>query len=200
MDKQEIFAKLDAMLTDNKKRNFLNHLVRSYIPVNKAEKVFDRPKGPFVCVLTGGKLFSIQDILEGTQTEQFKKDFLESLKLALDDKAPSITPMKKLVGERKLGLTGEKTTTFMSLEAYQEFFDWVITKSLKGDKHINWLLGDIRREAFLERAKQIGDESIQNKVKKLETKKHGATYSLGDASDALLKLKEQLEKNEIKNR
>jgi hypothetical protein len=199
MNKQEIFAKLDGMLADSKKRNFLNHLVRSYVPISKVEKVFDKPKGPFVCVLTNTKLFSIQDIFEGTQTEEFKKDFFDSLKIALDDKSPSITPIKKLIGERKLGLSGEKTTTFMSLDAFQEFFDWVITKSLSGDKHINWLLGDIRRESFLERAKQIGDEKIQNKVKKLEPKKRGATYSLGDASEALLKLKEQLEKNEIKN-
>ena len=187
------------MLADSKKRNFLNHLVRSYVPISKVEKVFDKPKGPFVCVLSNTKLFSIQDIFEGTQTEEFKKDFFDSLKIALDDKTPSITPIKKLIGERKLGLSGEKTTTFMSLDAFQEFFDWVITKSLSGDKHINWLLGDIRRESFLERAKQIGDEKIQNKVKKLEPKKRGATYSLGDASEALLKLKEQLEKNEIKN-
>ena len=200
MNKQEIFAKLDGMLADSKKRNFLNHLVRSYVPISKVEKVFDRPKGPFVCVLTNTKLFSIQDIFEGTQTEEFKKDFFDSLKLALDDKTPSITPMKKLIGERKLGVSGEKTTTFMSLDVFQEFFDWVITKSLSGDKHINWLLGDIRRESFLERAKQIGDENVQNRVKKLEPKKRGATYSLGDASEALLKLKEQLEKNEIKNR
>jgi hypothetical protein len=200
MNKQEIFTKLDDMLADNKKRNFLNHLVRSYLPISKVEKVFDRPKGPFVCVLTNEKLFSLQDVLEGTQTEEFKKDLFDSLKLALDDKTPSITPMKKLIGDKKLGVTGDKTTTFMSLESYQEFFDWVITKSLNGDKHISWLLGDIRRESFLERAKQIGDESLQNKIRKIEPKKQGATYSLGDASGALLKLKEQLEKNEIKNR
>lgn len=199
MNKQEIFEKLDGMLVDSKKRNFLNHLVRSYVPSSKVEKVFDKPKGPFKCVLTNSELFSIQDIFEGTQTEEFKKDFFDSLKLALDDKAPNITPIKKLIGDRKLGVSGDKTTTFMSLESFQEFFDWVITKSLSGDKHISWLLGNIRRETFLERAKQIGDENIQNKVKKLEPKKHGATYSLGAASDALSKLKEQLEKNEIKN-
>jgi hypothetical protein len=194
MNKQEIFEKLDGMLTDSKKRNFLNHLVRSYVPSSKVEKVFDKPKGTFKCVLTNSELFSIQDILEGTQTEEFKKNFFDSLKLALDDKAPNITPIKKLIGDRKLGVSGEKTTTFMSLDVFLEFFDWVITKSLIGDKHINWLLGDIRRESFLERAKQIGDENIQNRVKKLEPKKHGATYSLGEASEVLLKLKESLEK------
>lgn len=200
MNKQEIFSKLDGMLADNKKRNFLNHLVRSYVPINKVEKVFDKPKGPFVCVLTNTKLISIQDIFEGTQTEEFKKEFLDSLKLALDNKTPNISPIKKLVGDKKLGVFGDKTTTFMALDVFFEFYDWVISKSLMGDKHINWLLGDIRRETFLERAKQIGDEKIQDKVKKLEPKKIGATYSLGAASDALLKLKQDLEKNEIKNK
>jgi hypothetical protein len=194
MNKQEITTKLDEMLSEPKKRNFLNHLVRSYVPISKVEKVFDAPKESFVCVLTGDKLFSINEILEEIQTENFKKELFDGLKIALDDKTSSITPIKKLIGDRKLAVTGEKTTTFMSIEVYLEFFDWVITKSLKGDKHINWLLGDIRREVFLDRAKQIDDEKIQNKVKKIEPKKLGATYSLGDASDALLKLKEQLEK------
>lgn len=200
MNKDEIFSKLDAMLADSKKRNFLNHLVRSYVPISKVERVFDKPKGPFNCVLTNVQLFSLQDVLEGTQTEEFKKDLFDSLKLALDEKNPSITPIKKLIGDKKLGVSGENTTTFMSLESFQSFFDWVITKSLNGDKHISWLLGAIRRESFLERAKEFGDENLQTKVKKIEPKKRGATYSLGDASDALLKLKENLEKNEIKNR
>ncbi len=194
MNKQEITTKLDEMLSEPKKRNFLNHLVRSYVPISKVEKVFDATKESFVCVLTGDKLFSINEILEEIQTENFKKELFDGLKIALDDKTSSITPIKKLIGDRKLAVSGEKTTTFMSIEVYLEFFDWVITKSLKGDKHINWLLGDIRREVFLDRAKQIDDEKIQNKVKKIEPKKLGATYSLGDASDALLKLKEQLEK------
>jgi hypothetical protein len=200
MTKDEIFSKLDAMLADSKKRNFLNHLVRSYVPISKAERVFDKPKGPFNCVLTNVQLFSLQEVLEGTQTEEFKKNLFDSLKLAFDDKTPSVTPIKKLIGDKKLGVSGENTTTFMSLESYQDFFDWVITKSLNGDKHISWLLGDIRRESFIERAKEFGDDNLQAKVKKIEPKKRGATYSLGDASDALLKLKENLEKNEIKNR
>ncbi len=198
MTKEDIIVMLDGMTSEPKKRNFLNHLVRSYIPINKVEKVLDKPKETFVCVLNGEKLFSVNEILEGIQTEDFKKGFLDGLKLALDDKTPNITPIKKMIGDRKLGVTGEKTTTFMSIEAYLEFFDWVITKSLKGDKHINWLLGDIRREIFIERAKQIDDEKIQNKAKKMEPKTHGATFSLGDASDALLRLKEQLEKSQTK--
>jgi hypothetical protein len=200
MNKEEIFVKLDEMLNNTKKRNFLNHLVRSYVPFNKVEKVFDTPKGPFKCVLTDVKLFSIQDIFEGTQTEEFKKDLLDSLKFALDNNTPSMTPMKKLVGDRVLSVTGDKTTTFMSIEAYSLFYDWVITKSLTGNKHINWLLGDIRRESFIERAKQIDNPFIQTKVKKIEPKRHGATYSLGSTSDALSKLKEQLEKDETKIR
>jgi hypothetical protein len=38
MTKEEMIVKLDSMLSEPKKRNFLNHLVRSYVPINKVEK------------------------------------------------------------------------------------------------------------------------------------------------------------------
>jgi hypothetical protein len=196
MNQEEIFASLDAMLSDNKTKNFLNHLVRSYVPFVKVQKVFDRPKGPFKCVLTKESLFSSQDILEGIQTEEFKKNFIESLKIAFDETVDKTSPMIKLIGDKKMGVTGENTTTFMSYESFQHFYDWVITKSLKGDKHINWLLGSVRREGFIERAKNINDDDVQNKVNKITPKSHSASFKLGDASDALLKLKQELEKNE----
>jgi hypothetical protein len=94
-----------------------------------------------------------------------------------------------------MGLTGKDTTTFMTVEAFQTFCDWVITKALKGDKHINWLIGGINRNSFLKRAENIQDGDVQNKVKNINNAKdRSATYTLGDASEALLKLKKKLEK------
>ena len=39
MTKEEIHNILDKMLTEQKSRNFLNHLVRSYCPITNVEKV-----------------------------------------------------------------------------------------------------------------------------------------------------------------
>lgn len=197
MSQEEIFASLDEMLVNPKTKNFLNHLVRSYVPFNKVEKVWNKPKGEFKCVISKDKLFSTQDILEGMATEEFKKNFIESLKIAFDENTDKTSAVAKLVGDRKMGVTGEGTTTFMSYEVFQNFYDWVVTKSLKGDKHINWLLANIRRDVFTNRAKNINDSEVQKKIEKLNPQsKKQATYTLGDASSALLKLKEKLENNE----
>lgn len=199
MTQEQIHASLETMLANPKSKNFLNHLVRAYMPITNVTKVMDTPTGDFKCVITRDKLVSVQQILEGMETEEFKADLMTSLKNMFDEKADKTTPMAKLIGERKLGVTGKDTTTFMSYPAFQEFYNWVITKSLKGDKHINWLLGSIRRAAFIERAEKIGDSDVQQKVQNYKKKgQTSATFTLADSSDVLSKLKAQLEANEKK--
>lgn len=197
MTQEEIHASLDAMLTNPKTKNFLNHLVRSYIPTTNIEKVWETPKGDFKCVLTKEPLFSTQYILEGIQTEEFKQTFMDSLKSMFDENVEKQNAMVNLIGDKKMGVTGNGTTTFMSYQAAQEFYNWVITKSLKGDKHINWLLGNIRRESFIKRAETIDNTEVRDKLNKMTSQKsHRSSFSLGDASDALLKLKQKMEGNE----
>lgn len=196
MNQEQIHASLDKMLANPKSRNFLNHLVRAYMPISNVEKVWDTPEKDFKCVLTREQLFSVGDIMKGIQTEEFKADFMTHLKsIFSEDKVEN--PIAKLIGEKKMGVTGKDTTTYMSYPAFQEFYNWVITKSLNGDKHINWLLGSIRRASFIERAEKIQDAVVQKKVenlKKVAISK--SSYTLGDASDVLSKLKAKLENKE----
>lgn len=196
MNQEQIHASLDKMLANPKSRNFLNHLVRAYMPISNVEKVWDTPEKDFKCVLTREQLFSVGDIMKGIQTEEFKADFMTHLKsIFSEDKVEN--PIAKLIGEKKMGVTGKDTTTYMSYPAFQEFYNWVITKSLNGDKHINWLLGSIRRASFIERAEKIQDTVVQKKVenlKKVAISK--SSYTLGDASDVLSKLKAKLENKE----
>lgn len=193
MNQEQIHASLDNMLANPKSRNFLNHLVRAYMPISNVEKVWDTPEKDFKCVITKDQLFSASDILKGIQTEEFKTDFMKHLKsIFSEDKVDS--PIAKLIGEKKMGVTGKDTTTYMSYPTFQEFYNWVITKSLNGDKHINWLLGSIRRTSFMERAEKIQDVGVQKKVENFKkTTGSSSTYTLGDASDVLAKLKAKLE-------
>jgi hypothetical protein len=132
--------------------------------------------------------------MQGMQTEEYKADFMKSLKGLLDENTKYENPVVKLLGDRTLGLTGKDTTTFMSFDAYQGFMDWVITKALNGNKHINWLLGSIRRDSFMSRAENIQDEGVQKKVQQIvKQKQTTTTYSMGDASDVLAKLKAKME-------
>jgi hypothetical protein len=196
MTQEQIHASLDKMLADAKSRNFLNHLVRAYMPITNVEKVWDKPKEEIKCSISRDKLISVQEILEGINTEEFKNDTMAYLKNLFDEKADRTTPIAKLVGEKKLGVTGKDTTTFMSYPVFQEFYNWVITKSLKGDKHINWLIGSIRRSEFIERAEKINDSAVQDKVsnfKKHNNKSKSATFTLADSNDVLAQLKSKLE-------
>lgn len=196
MTQEQIHASLDKMLAEPKSRNFLNHLVRAYMPISNVEKVWDKPKTEIKCAISRDSLISVQEILEGINTEEFKNDTMTYLKNLFNEDVDRTTPMAKLIGEKKLGVTGKDTTTFMSYPVCQEFYNWVVTKSLKGDKHINWLLGDIRRSAFMQRAEKINDAEVQAKVKsfkKANAKHNSATFTLGDSSDALAKLKEKLD-------
>jgi hypothetical protein len=195
MTTEEIHSSLDKMLENPKAKNFLNHLVRAYMPISNVEKVMDKPEGEFKCALSKDDLISVQEILEGIQTEQFKSDLMKSMKTMFDENADKTTAMAKLIGEKKLGVTGKGTTTYMSVPVAQEFFNWVITKSLKGDKHINWLLGNIRRESFVNRAKNSTDEKVQSTVRKIEKKAdRTATFTLGDTNGVLAQLKAKMEK------
>ena len=192
MTSEQIHASLDKMLANPKTKNFINHLVRSYIPVSNIEKVLETPKGDFKCVITKEVLVSVQSIFEGMDTKEFKKDFTEHLKSMFSEEKIE-TPMSKLLGDKKLGFTGKDTTTYMSYTATQEFYNWVITKSLKGDKHIHWLLGSVNRNTFIKRASNIEDQDVQKKVTNLKRVSGVSTYSLGDATDVLSKLKAKLD-------
>jgi len=193
MNQEQIHASLDKMLANPKSKNFLNHLVRAYMPISNVEKVWDTPEKDFKCVLTRDQLFSVSDILKGMHTEEFQADFMNHLKSLLSEEKVE-SPISKLIGEKKIGVTGKDTTTYMSYPVFQEFYNWVITKSLNGDKHINWLLGSIRRTSFMERAEKIQDVGVQKKVEEFKkTTGSSSTYTLDDASDVLAKLKAKLE-------
>ena len=141
MTTQQINTHLDEMLSNPKTKNFLNHLITAYYPESNVSNVWEKPEGIFKCVLTKQNLVSVQEIREGMQTEEFKTEFMENLKSVLNEKIDMASPVIKLIGEKKMGVTGKNTTTFMCHPALQEFTTWIVAKLLANDKHITWLLG-----------------------------------------------------------
>lgn len=194
MTSEEIKKKLDELYGDKRARNFFNHLVRAYFPVNKVEKVFLKPKGPFNCVITRERLISTAELIEGINTKQWASDLGDHLKTMFDSSSSAEHPMTKLIGKRKMAVSSKDTNTNMAFSTFQVFYDWIVTKMLTGDKHINWLLKDITRSSLMDRASTIEDPILQkklNNIKKSQPKV--ATYTLGDF-DALKELKKKLDK------
>ncbi len=195
MTKYQINKKLEDLYADKKTRNFFNHLVRGYFPVNKVEKVFTKPRGPFKCVITNENLISTSEILAGIHTKQFEDDFHSHLKTMFFDATSSEEhPMTKLIGDKKMAVSTVDTNTNMAFSTFQLFYDFVVTKMLMGDKHINWLLKDITRDSFMGRAETIKNPTLQKKVKNVKkTQTKSATFTLGDAGGALQALKDKME-------
>jgi len=190
MTNEEIRIKLDDLLLNPKSKNFLTHLIKNYIPVDKVTKVLTTPSGVFKCVISDDELFSINDVLTGLHSEEFKNNFIEDLKNKFNDNKIS-NLASSIVGDKVMGVTGEKTTTYMSLPTYKLFFDWVMTKLLSGDKHINWVLGSLQKKRFGKESEFFNKEL--NKTLKQIKKPVASTYSLADTSDVLAKLKAKME-------
>lgn len=200
MTNEKIVDSLNAMLQNPKAKPFLNHLVKSYVPLKKVLKVMDTPTEKFKCVISTEPLCSVSDIMNTLETEENKDSFFKNLKNVLSDKDTDRNVISNLLDGKKLGVTGTDTTTYMSLPTFFVFYDWVITKSLTGDKHINWLLGGIRHKAFLERAEKIANGEVQTKVgkiKKAESGTKSASYTLADVNNGLAALKAKMEATEI---
>lgn len=198
MESNRIHKKLDELYSNPKSKKFLNHLIQSYLPIDKAVKVWEKPESKFRCVLTNAPLISISEALAGMASEEFKTDFMNHLKAWANSDSSVENPVKKMLAGKVLGFTGEDTTTFMSQEAYQAFYDWVVNKMLHGDKHINWLIKSMRNDSFVKRAESIANDDESKKV--LETMKTNiketqkVTTTFGDLT-ALQELKAKFESN-----
>lgn len=195
MTKKKIHKKFDQLFENPKSRNFINHLVRSYFPLNKVEVVKQSPSGDFTCSISRADLISKGDIIEGIRTKEIDEELEESLTSLFNEEKQADNPMRKSIGGRELAITAKKTDTYMTYKVFQEFFSWVANKMIEGDKHINWLLKKIDRECLIKRAEKIAEDvdSI-NAVGRMKNSRRPMT-KLGDFG-ALQELKDKMDKEE----
>lgn len=183
MDREKIFTELDALLASKKSKSFINHLVKAYMPISKVDKVFIKPKKVyFKCAVSKVSLVSVNDILKEINTDEFKDELFKYLHTMFDPNGRIEAPIKTLMKNKNLALQGTDTNTFMSIEGYLVFHDWVSTKILQGDKHILWLVSKAN----------LTDAKGKKLKKEKEVKIVGATFALGDLPE-LQALKAKLE-------
>lgn len=193
MTPQKIKDKLDELYNDKKARGFFNHLIRAYFPVDKVEIVKNRPNGNFNCVLSNLSLISHNEILIGVHSKDLDIELLEQLKTMFSATTKSEHPTTKAVDGKFIGVTTKETTTNMAFNVFQIFYDWVVSRMLLGDKHINWLLKDIDKSEFMNRAETVNNPELKSKITETKsTNPTQATFTLGDL-DALKELKNRME-------
>ena len=207
---QKIITNLNRLYDNPKSKNFVLHLVRAYLPLNKAKKVFTKPENmkKFKCALTNHKMISVDELFAIMNGQEYKDGFMEDLKfnVGLTEAPENYKPlMVQLAKERIMGYQGEETSTYMCSEAIQALFQWVTNMLLKGDGKINWTIRKMRTDGF--GTKESG--TIDNKFKSgspLKKPKFNnkppkrANMKLGDLGilDELKAKMEAAEKNETK--
>lgn len=180
---KDLYEKIDKLYQDKKSRNFVLHLIKSYMPLSNVHKVFVKPVDMknFRCVITNNKLISVDEIFEIINSEEYKESFIDDLKYNIglqkdseDNKESSIV---KFTDNRIIGYQGKSTTTYMCQVAIECLHEWVKIKILKGDKTINWTLN-----------KALGHKPKHKKRKNDFYYKESTSTTLGDL-DSLKQVK-----------
>jgi hypothetical protein len=200
MTKEKIIEKIEKLYQDKKSKSFVIHLVRSYSPFEKIQKVWDS-KAAMRCCITNTPLCSIQDVWEITNSEGMDKKIVDHMSASFSGENP-VHPIKEALKGRVLAYTGENTKTYMCLEAAQGFMTWLQNKILLDDKNISWVIKSMRTQETIKHIREkMPDENDQKIIDMLEKKtKHPqrATYSLGETLE-LKMLQEKLKLKEKKN-
>jgi len=181
MTKEQLEKKLDKLFSNKNYNNFLNHLIRSYFPNSNVSKVTKQPKeGNFVCSLSGVNLLSIDGVVSSTEGEIIESQINEYLNTILNSKG-EIKDKDIIPNDKYLGISGKDTNTFISTKSYIIFHNWILSKFLKNDKRIIWLLKNVSKNDYKSK-------------KPTKTKKSNATFKLGDLS-VLQELKKKMDNN-----
>ena len=203
----EIIQKIEEIYNSKNKegkptgKNFITHLLRSFFPQGKAQRVIDVPDKPMKCAITGQKLMAMGEILNAMHEDKdFFKKMTKSLLIHLEPEAEKVeSPFATVANGRVVALTGENTDTYLCQESYEGLFNWYANKILCGDPHINWVINDMRKKSIIKTVRErLPDTEDQKKIDRAEQiLKHPkrASMSLGDISSlqelqAKLKLQE----------
>lgn len=199
-EKTKLFDKIEEKYNelneDGKRKNkaFFDHLIRAYLPkksVSVAIKNPDSKKIRVKCVFSGDNLITVDGVLKETQTEEFKNNLSVYLHSFDSSKGcfTSPAPIDKALKGRELALQGKDTKTYMSQDAYLEFVNWVMSKSLSGDKNITFILNKVTKNPFSKR----GPLDKPNFPKNYSSGNKKTTF--GDL-ESLQKLKEKFKNEE----
>ncbi len=207
MKTEQIYSKIETTYNSEKGKGFIVHLLRSFFPVNKSKELFVRLEEnekpiDMLCCITGKKLSSkcekIEKALE--KSEILTKDFMDRISDMVkgNEVTPSTEAKEAMTEIRNMGvaITCESSSKLLSIEAFQQLYNFWCTQILKGDKHLNWVVKNERsKEITSKMAKEGYTKPEQKVVKKAYEQGKQASYSLGEL-DVLKSLRTKLEQQE----
>lgn len=192
-----IYQEITRLYNSEKGKNFVIHLLRSFFPINKSfEVLFQSEKDgklvELVCCITKQKLNSKDEKISKILSKQDElfKEFLDNAKISLSEQpiekeTKVIDSIKKELVSFNQAIGSEKSDKVLSIEAFQELYNFYCTQLLKGNKHITNVANQERTNRQVEKKESPTTHTL---VKKPVIKKESSGFSLGDL-DALKQLK-----------
>jgi hypothetical protein len=192
---------IEKLYDDPKSRNFVNHLIMSYLPIHKATKVlgFEDNLTTHKCNVCNHELIDASTVITRMHdSKEYMSDTIEHMMKGVrgEEVAHEDIPIiKHITHGAIMAWTGEKTNTYLCLDCVKGLLEMVTNKLLQGDKNIIWITSKMRRSEVFNHFTEnpILDEAEKEKVhqiqKAVEKKK---TVTFGDL-DVLQKLKAKME-------
>ena len=184
---------IEKLYDDPKAKGFVNHLIQSYLPVDKPLKIWDFKSGQkHSCNVCGQKLFSVGEYMVGVanKQEEIMTDMGDFLKRTLIEgeeiKREEHPIIKHVIGNKVIGWTGEKTDTTLCMQCIKDILSLAQNGILRDDKNIVWLTKKMQRSRFFSQYY----ESDKINHQEIEKKKVATFADLG----ILQQLKEKMEK------
>jgi hypothetical protein len=194
---------IQKLYEDPKSKNFVNHLIRAYLPISKPTKVWAfEDKKPHKCNVCNHDLIDVGTVMGGIMTsEEYMKDTIDQMRREVCD--GEVIPreekavIKHITHGAILAWQGEKTTTYLCADCIKALLDMVTTGILMGDKNIIWLTNQMRRDQVFTHFKESTklNDTEKEEVKAIEKKAEKKKMTFADLG-VLQGLKEKLEAEE----
>ena len=161
----QLVKMIDDVYNTEKGKNFISHLIRSFLPVNKSEYLWDDPKdiSKLKCCITGHPLMSKSEILgklmnDDTLVVDLKLTAKAILASTDEEKAKANQERQENLDKKYKGkllaICCSESDKYFAQPTFEAFQDWVCTKILSDDSHINWIMKSHRKNEALKFAKK----------------------------------------------
>jgi len=193
---------IQKLYEDPKSKNFVNHLIRAYLPINKPTKVWEfEDRKPHKCNVCSHDLIDLGTVIGRMQsTDEFMKDTIEHIRKGIagvEVPREEVPIIKHITHGAIMAWQGEKTTTYLCADCIKELLDMVTTGILMGDKNIIWLTNQMKRDQVFTHFKEspVLNPEEKEKVEVIKKQADKKKMTFGDL-EVLQQLKAKMEAEE----
>lgn len=178
MTDEEIVAKINALYKDEKSKKFMSHLIRSFFPQGKTEFLWDDDPRfkKMECCITGTPLMSKSGALSKYMAPDKKDIIIRDMKQQFlgCEGEKKVDMIQEVFEGAVLAVVSPESNVCLCKQAYGMLHIWITNQLLGGNKHINWLLKDMRAKEFCkqrgmpEKEEKFVRKAVANKIKPTE--------------------------------